>query len=60
MCQLFVCLFVGGLGDLDLLHLILFHPSLIVEALTERGKGPAGEENDPLQLLVEEEVVEPE
>ena len=48
----------GG-GDLDsLLHFIFLHLSLLIEASTERGEGTAGEENNPLELLVEKEVVE--
>ena len=51
---------VAGVGHrgLDLLHLVLFHPRLLVKALTERGEGSAGEEDNSLQLLVEEEIVE--
>lgn len=48
----------GG-GDLDsLLHFIFLHLGLLIEASTERGEGTAGEENNPLELLVEKEVVE--
>lgn len=44
--------------SLSKLHVVLIHTRLVVEALAEGSESTTGEQDDPFELLIKEEVIE--